>query len=172
MPCISNAVSFPSDDPKNRNQKAYLAVEKVLAQSLSDSTESAVGAMVDGLVRVVVPELAYPAVVVGRRLAALGACIGCLLCAPAEHAEHVFGLLAREDVILDSVVTVAARVPPLTRPALQLDIPAVVLAAEALLLLFLGLSRHRPPVRAVSRPLVRRKRRPEVLLGQGQVERA
>jgi len=109
---------------------------------LSNSTEPAVGAVVDGLVRVVIPELAYPAVVVGRRLAALGACVGCLLRAPTKHAEHVLGLLAREGVVLDGIVTVAACVPSLARGTLQLDIAAVVLAAETLLLLFLRLPSH------------------------------
>jgi hypothetical protein len=43
---------------------AYLAVEKVLAQPLANSAQAAVGAVVDGLVWVVVPELADSAVVV------------------------------------------------------------------------------------------------------------
>jgi len=54
----------------------------------------------------------------------------------------VLGLLAREGVVLDGIVTVAACVPSLARGTLQLDIAAVVLAAETLLLLFLRLPSH------------------------------
>jgi hypothetical protein len=43
----------------------------------------------------------------------------------------VFGLLAREGVVLDGIVAVAARVPPFTRGALHLDVPAVVFTTEA-----------------------------------------
>jgi hypothetical protein len=118
--------------------ETYLAVEKILAQPLANPAQSAVGAVVDGLVGVVVPELADAAVVVGRRLAALGARIRGLLRTSAEHAEHVLGLAAGKDMVFNAVVAVAARVPPLARGALQLDVAAVVLAPETQLL-FLGL---------------------------------
>jgi hypothetical protein len=146
-------------------------VEKVLAQPLSHPAQAAVGTVVDGLVRIVVPELADPAVVVGRRLRALGAGIRRLLRTPAEHTEHVLGLLARQDMVLDCVVAVPARVPPLARGALQLDVSAVVLAAEVSFLFFFLLL-DCPPFHPVRAPLVWRKGRPEVLLGQRQIEPA
>jgi hypothetical protein len=88
-------------------------MEKVATQTLADATQPAVGTVVDGLVGVVVPQLANAAVVVGRRLPALGARVRRLLRAPAQHAKHVLSLLPREGVVLDGVVAVAARVPPL-----------------------------------------------------------
>jgi len=76
----------------------------------------------------------------------------------------VFGLLTWKAVVLDGVVAVAARVPPLTRSALHFDVAAIVFAAEALLLV-LGLVRRRPPLGVVGEPLDRRKGWGKVLLG-------
>jgi hypothetical protein len=90
---------------------AYLAVEKVLAQTLAAPADATVVAVVDVLVWVVVPELAYAAEVAGRGGAAVDAALGGLLGTGAEHAEHVLGVLADELVVLGGIVTEAACVP-------------------------------------------------------------
>lgn len=45
--------------------EAYFAVEKVLSQTLTNTTQTAVTAVIDGFVRIVVPEFAHATKVVG-----------------------------------------------------------------------------------------------------------
>lgn len=152
----------------------HLAVEEILAQALTDSAQAALGAVVDGLVRVVVPELADVAVVVGGRTAAPDARVRGALGAAAEHAEHVLRLLPRQDVVLDGVVAETARVPPLAAGALQLDVAPVVLASEGP---FVGFRAIRPLVcrdpfrRTFGKRAARRIGGLEIILRQREVER-
>jgi hypothetical protein len=149
-------------------------MEEVLTKPLANPAQSAVGAVIYGLVRIIVPELANAAVVVGGRLSALDACIRRPLSTTAQHAQHVLGLLAREDMVLHGIVAKPACVPPFAGGALQLNIAAVVLASEAphpvflrLLLLLLEMI----PFPFVSRRPVGRICRGEVLLSELQLER-
>lgn len=74
--------------------------------------------MVDGLVRVVIPKLTDATVIVGRRLPTPCARIRSLLGAATKHTQHVFGLLAGQDMVLDGIVTHSACVPALAGGAL------------------------------------------------------
>lgn len=74
---------------------AFLAVEKVLPEADADPAQAAVVTVVDGLVRVVAPELAHVAKVRGGWLLAADTRVRGALRAPTEHAQHVLGLLSR-----------------------------------------------------------------------------
>jgi hypothetical protein len=87
-------------------------------------------------------------------------------------------LLPRKDVIFDSIVAEAARVPPLAGSALQLDIAAVVPTAESslvclpfLFLLLLLLLLPWAVFHAVGRGAARGIGGPKIVLGQREVER-
>jgi hypothetical protein len=86
--------------------------------------------VIDGLVWVVIPELTDATVIVGSRLSASDAGIRGPLGAAAQHAQHVFCLLARKDVVLGRIMAETACVPPFAFSALQLDVAAVVFAPE------------------------------------------
>jgi hypothetical protein len=74
-------------------------------------------------------------------------------------------------MVLNCVMAMPARVPPLACGALQLDVSTVVLAAEVSFLFFFLLL-DCPPFHPVRASLARRKSRPEVLLGQRQIKAA
>ena len=105
-------------------------MEKVFAQTFTNTANAAVVTVIDALVRVVVPQLADVAIVAGSRLAALGAYIAGTLRMTAEHAQHVLGIAARQRVLFRIVVAQPAGIPALACEALQLHVPAVVLTAQ------------------------------------------
>jgi hypothetical protein len=113
---------------------AAFAVNVVLAQALSATTDAAVITMIDALGAVVVPKLTLVAVVVGRVHTAVGACWPRWLRSAAEHTQHVASHFAvqgvREWQVARCIVTVSTRVPLVAVEALHLDIPAVVYATK------------------------------------------
>lgn len=116
----------------------YLAVDEILSESLPDATYAAVVAMINALRAVVVPQLAYAAVI------RCGACptFFAPLCRglreTADHTEHIFGLSSLQCVIFRLVMAEAARVPLLTCVALEFDISPIVLTAQYAFLLVLA----------------------------------
>ena len=97
---------------------AFLAVEEILAETLAQSADTAVVAMIDALVRVIVPELADGAVVECCVLAAHSAGLRDGLGGAAEHAKHVSGFSSGEDVVFCFVVADSAGVPAFAVAAL------------------------------------------------------
>ena len=75
---------------------AALAVHIVFAYTMSDSTQAAVIAVVYRLVAIVVPELAFRAVVPCSILLTLYALIRSGLRRLAKHAKHVLRLLTNQ----------------------------------------------------------------------------
>lgn len=108
----------------------YLAVEEVLVQPMPNSADTTVITVIYGLVYVVTPQFADVAIVLSRTLATVHAGIGRLLRVTAQHAQHVFGQLPRQDVLLDLVMAQPAGVPFLASRTLELDVPSVVQAAQ------------------------------------------
>lgn len=107
----------------------YLAVEKVLAQTLADAADAAIVAMINILLAIIVPELADTAVVLRGLFTTRFAPLRGRLSMPAQHAEHVLRFLPNKMMILDFIVAEPAGVPFLASITLQLHISLVVFAA-------------------------------------------
>ena len=110
--------------------QTYLAVLKILSQPLAFPTDSAVWTVIDTLRTIVVPELAYIAIVPRRELATVSALARSRLRRSTQHAEHVARFRTIQRVVFDRVVTEATCIPAATGGALDLDIPLVVLATK------------------------------------------
>lgn len=105
-------------------------MEEVLPQALPSSTNTAVVAMIDVLVGMVIPKLADVTEVPGSGDMTVGAAFRSLLGARTQHAKHIFGVLPNELVVLDGVMAESARVPLGARRALKLDVASVMLTAK------------------------------------------
>lgn len=103
---------------------------EVLAQTFSSPADTAVWAVVDFLLAVVVPQLADVTVIACSLRLTVLACIGCLLRRTAYHTEHVLCHLPVQVMALDCIVTVSTSIPATTLEALHLDVALVVLAAK------------------------------------------
>lgn len=73
----------------------YLAVEEILLQAMAYSADATFITMIDVLVDVITPELAYTAIVGGCTLTTLGTSVGRLLWMTAKHTKHVLGQFPR-----------------------------------------------------------------------------
>jgi hypothetical protein len=107
-----------------------LAVEEVLAQSFTKSTNATVVAVIDLLAQVVVPQLADGTVVVSCKLVAHSTDLSSLLRSVAKHTQHVLGLSARESMVLHLIVANTTSIPSAASIALHFDISLVVDAAK------------------------------------------
>ena len=116
--------------------QTHLAMKEVLAQALTHTTDPSIVAMVYALLRVIIPQLAYIAVVPCPSLAAHGALFRGRLRATTQHAEHVLRFSAIQHVVLDRVVAESTCVPAIARRTLQLDIPLVMRATQSTNLIF------------------------------------
>jgi hypothetical protein len=105
-------------------------VDEVLPKPFAFSTDATVSAVVYFLAAIVVPKLAYFTVVPRRLDAAVGTVSGSRLGGTARHAEHVFGLLPVQIVVLHGIVAMPAGVPTPTCVALHFDVAFVMLASE------------------------------------------
>jgi hypothetical protein len=118
-------------------------VVKILSEAFTSPADAAVGAVVDLLGAVIVPQLADVAVVASSFCLAVAAVTSRLLWSLAHHAEHVLRTPPIQLMILNGIVTVPASVPSTAFKTLHLHIPLVMLAAEnglpicSLLVLFL-----------------------------------
>ena len=105
---------------------AYLAVEEVLVQPVPNPANTTVVTVIYGLVHVVTPQSADVAIVLSRTLATVHTGIGCLLRITTQHAQHVFGHLPGQYVLLGLIMAQPAGVPFLAGRTLELDIAPVV----------------------------------------------
>jgi len=110
-------------------RRPYLAMHVVLAQSRTSSANTAVYAVVDLFVAVVVPQLADFAIIACRLHPALHTVLARLLGRATAHTEHVLRLHTIQVMVFHGIVTVSTRVPPPTLVALHLDVALVVLTS-------------------------------------------
>ena len=96
----------------------YLAMKEILPETLSDTTNTTIVAMIDALVRIIVPKLANIAVIPSTSLPTHSACFRCRLRTATEHTEHILRFLTVQHVVLYSVMTEAAGVPSMACGAL------------------------------------------------------
>ena len=101
---------------------------EVFAKTFSFPADTTVRAMVDFLFAIVVPQLAYIAVIAGSLCLTIAAMVGCLLGSSACHAEHVLGSPSVQMVIFYGIVTMSTGIPMPALKALYLDIALVMLA--------------------------------------------
>jgi hypothetical protein len=109
---------------------ALLAVDIVFAETFALSANATIDTMIDLLAAVVVPELAYIAVVPRRVLSTVDAILSGCLRGPTSHAEHVLCHPPVQVVVLNSIVTMPTGVPVTALMALDLHVALVVLAAK------------------------------------------
>jgi hypothetical protein len=121
---------------KCSNRETYvaaLAVNIVLSQSLAHTTDPAIIAMVNSLVRVIVPQFALRTEIPCGVFSTRNANIAGRLWSGAKHAQHVAGLFpvqgVRERQVVRLIVAMAARKPTLAVEALDFHVPLVVHAA-------------------------------------------
>lgn len=103
---------------------------EVFTQAFSPSAYTTVFAVVDLLCAVVVPQLAYAAIVASCLSFACLAKFSSLLRRPAYHAHHVSRHLPVQVVVFHSIMAVPASVPTSTLVTLYLDVPLVVLTSQ------------------------------------------
>jgi hypothetical protein len=105
-------------------------VVEVFAQTFTPSADTAVRAVVNFLLTVVVPQLTDVTIIARRFRLAIGAVVASLLRCSTYHTEHVFRQLSIEIVILGRIVTMPAGVPMVAFETLHLDVALIVLAAK------------------------------------------
>lgn len=113
---------------------ALFAMKVVSSESLPDSADPTVVAVIDMFLGVVVPELAGVAVVDRHPRLAGGAVLGSLLNGLAMHTEHHLGLAPDNGMITGIVVAEPAVEPPPAAVCLQLAPSAIMLASQLILL--------------------------------------
>jgi hypothetical protein len=89
----------------------FLAMKVISSKSLTDPADPTVVAVIDMFLGVVVPELAYVAIVDRHPSLAGGAVLGSFLDSLAVHAEHRLGLAPDNDVVAGVVVAEPAIEP-------------------------------------------------------------
>lgn len=92
---------------------ALLAVEVVLSQSFSNTTNSAIVAVIYILPGIVVPQFTFFTIVFGNRLLALhvNANLPRRLNGLAKHTHHCHGQVSNYVVVADFIMAESARVP-------------------------------------------------------------
>ena len=116
--------------------KANLAVDIVLAEALSPPAYTTIITMVDPLTAVIIPELAYIAVIPCRLLTTVLAMFASRLWGAANHTEHVLSFSTVQVVRFYFVMAVTTSVPPTALKALDFNIALVVLATKRRPVLF------------------------------------
>jgi hypothetical protein len=126
-------------------QIANLAMEEILAQSFSHSTNATVGAVVDGLGWRVIPQVAFVTVISSQPHMAILTVLCGGLGGSTVHTNHVASVLPIESVrngiigvtsipnelvVLLFVMTVSTSCPMIAGTALQLGTTAIVLASQ------------------------------------------
>jgi hypothetical protein len=104
---------------------------KVFTKTFASPAYSTIRTMVDFLFTVVVPQLAYVAIVARSFCLAIAAIISCLLRCSTYHTKHVLGTLPIQVVVFRCVMAVPTGIPMLALKTLHFDIALVVLAAES-----------------------------------------
>ncbi len=107
-----------------------LAVEKVLSQTASDSTNTAVFAVVNGLSRIIVPQFTLVAIIMGQGMLALFAGLSRRCNVETMHAHHPLGLMSIHRMISRFIVTKSARYPFPTTIGLKFGFPLVMLTSQ------------------------------------------
>jgi hypothetical protein len=102
----------------------------VFTKTSTTSAYATVWAVIDLLAWIVVPQLAYVAVVAGRLYTTFFASVRCFLRGATGHAEHVLRGFSIQRVVLDLIMAVPASVPVAAIIALDFDVAPVVFAAE------------------------------------------
>ena len=106
----------------------------VFTKTSATSAYATVWAVIDFLAWIVIPQLAYVAVVAGRLYTTLVASVRCFLRGTTGHTEHVLCGLSVQRVVLDLIMAVPASVPVPAIIALNFDVALVVFTAEHKLL--------------------------------------
>jgi hypothetical protein len=106
----------------------------VFTKTSATSAYATIRAVIDLLAWIVVPQLAYIAVVAGRLYTTLFASVRCSLGGATGHTEHVLRGFSIQRMVLDLIMAVPASVPVPTIIALDLDVALVVFAAKHKLL--------------------------------------
>lgn len=102
----------------------------IFTKTSATSAYATVWTVIDLLAWIVVPQLAYVAVVAGRLYTTFLASVRCFLRGTTGHTEHVLRGFSIQRVVLDLVMAVSASVPVPAIIALDFDVALVVFAAE------------------------------------------
>jgi hypothetical protein len=104
-----------------RNRQTYTtrpAVKEILSETLTDTADTTIIAMVDTFVRIVIPEFADVAIVLRSMFTTLPTdCCG-RLSMSTEHAQHVLRLRSIEVMIFYLIMAEATSIPFFARKAL------------------------------------------------------
>src|SRR2546421_10250740 len=136
-------------------------MEKVFPQTLSESADATIIAVVNRLLWIIIPKLANGAVVASSLISARVASLRCSLRSVAQHAQHVFGLCSWKWMVFHVIVTKSASIPTPARAALHFDVAFVVFTAK------LQSPAFKKPVFCIHfRRIWWRVRRKKILLGE------
>lgn len=102
----------------------------IFTKTSATSAYATVWTVIDLLAWIVVPQLAYVAVVACRFYTTFFASVRCFLRGATGHTEHVLRGFSIQRVVLDLIMAVPASVPVSTVIALDFDVALVVFAAE------------------------------------------
>ena len=105
-------------------------MEEVLSKTSAFPTDATIIAMIDALIRVVIPQLANVAVIPSGSFTTPYTEFSSSLSTTTNHAEHILGVLTNKNMIFCFIMAQPTSIPSVAGGTLKFDISFIVFTAQ------------------------------------------